>query len=107
MTNLLLAATSLTAVPSSAAPLEGASRPAQDFAGQTAFEPIAARIPPHTPEWTNLNQSDPGVTSMEAFAWLGEAEAYRLVASASGPDGTALRHDSEWKYVNVRRFYGP
>lgn len=29
-----------------------------------------SRIPVHTPEWTNFNESDPGVTLLELFAFL-------------------------------------
>jgi hypothetical protein len=36
-----------------------------------------ARIPIHTPEWTNFNRSDPGVTLIEVFAFLTETLLYR------------------------------
>lgn len=36
-----------------------------------------ARIPVHTPEWTNFNHSDPGVTLVELFAFLTENLLYR------------------------------
>jgi predicted phage baseplate assembly protein len=36
-----------------------------------------ARIPVHTPEWTNLNDSDPGITILELFAFLTENLLYR------------------------------
>jgi hypothetical protein len=36
-----------------------------------------ARIPVHTPEWTNFNKSDPGVTLLEVFAFLTENLLYR------------------------------
>lgn len=36
-----------------------------------------ARVPVHTPEWTNLNESDPGVTILELFAFLTENLLYR------------------------------
>src|SRR2546426_12797588 len=36
-----------------------------------------ARIPVHTPEWTNFNRSDPGVTLIELFAFLTENLLYR------------------------------
>src|SRR5438132_1710621 len=35
------------------------------------------RIPVHTPEWTNFNRSDPGVTIIEVFAFLTESLLYR------------------------------
>src|SRR5689334_64328 len=30
------------------------------------------RIPRYTPEWTDFNESDPGITLVELFAWLTE-----------------------------------
>ena len=36
-----------------------------------------ARVPVHTPEWTNLNESDPGVTMLELFAFLTDNLLYR------------------------------
>jgi hypothetical protein len=36
-----------------------------------------ARIPVHTPEWTNFNHSDPGITLIEVFAFLTESLLYR------------------------------
>jgi hypothetical protein len=35
------------------------------------------RIPQHNPEWTNFNESDPGVTLVELFAFLTESLLYR------------------------------
>jgi hypothetical protein len=40
-------------------------------------EEALARIPVHTPEWTNFNASDPGVTLVEVFAFLTESLLYR------------------------------
>ena len=36
-----------------------------------------ARIPVHNPEWTNFNESDPGITLVELFAFLTENLLYR------------------------------
>ncbi len=36
-----------------------------------------ARVPVHTPEWTNFNPSDPGVTLVQLFAFLTENLIYR------------------------------
>lgn len=36
------------------------------------------RIPTYTPEWTDFNDSDPGVTLLQLFAWLSEMIIYRL-----------------------------
>lgn len=38
---------------------------------------LVARIPAHTPEWTNARAGDPGRTLIELFAWLGDALLYR------------------------------
>jgi len=38
---------------------------------------VLARVPVHTPEWTNLNESDPGVTLLELFAFLTDNLLYR------------------------------
>jgi hypothetical protein len=35
------------------------------------------RIPVHNPEWTNFNESDPGVTILELFAFLADSLLYR------------------------------
>src|SRR3954454_10766826 len=36
-----------------------------------------ARIPAHTPEWTNTRMGDPGRTLIELFAWLADTMLYR------------------------------
>ena len=36
------------------------------------------RIPRYTPEWTDLNESDPGMALVELFAWMTELLVYRL-----------------------------
>jgi len=35
-------------------------------------------IPRYAPEWTNFNESDPGITLVELFAWMTEIIIYRL-----------------------------
>ncbi len=35
-------------------------------------------IPQYTPEWTNHNPADPGITLIELFAWMTEMTLYRL-----------------------------
>src|SRR5271155_1597082 len=35
-------------------------------------------IPRYAPEWTNFNESDPGITLVELFAWMTEILTYRL-----------------------------
>lgn len=44
---------------------------------QQLLDEALARIPVHTPEWTNFNRSDPGVTLIEVFAFLTESLLYR------------------------------
>ena len=44
---------------------------------QELVDEALARIPVHNPEWTNFNQSDPGVTLIEVFAFLTESLLYR------------------------------
>jgi predicted phage baseplate assembly protein len=39
---------------------------------------VRSRIPRYTPEWTNLNETDPGMIIMELFAWMTEMQIYRL-----------------------------
>jgi Phage tail sheath C-terminal domain len=139
MTRPILAASSLAAVPSSAPRVDGAAAASQGLAAQTDFERIARAPLPHTPDWTNPVASDPGVTSAQAFLWLGEVTDYRTAASATAgaahgaigsgrvgglavasgpadsglslspglavrPDGSTVKNDVEWKYVNVRRY---
>jgi predicted phage baseplate assembly protein len=38
---------------------------------------LVARIPAHTPEWTQPRAGDPGRTLIELFAWLGDTILYR------------------------------
>jgi hypothetical protein len=39
---------------------------------------LVARIPAHTPEWTNPKVGDPGRTLIDLFAWLGDTILYRV-----------------------------
>ena len=47
-----------------------------------SFDQILAdlrfRIPRYTKEWTNFNDSDPGVTLLQLFAWLSETMLFRM-----------------------------
>ena len=49
-----------------------------DRSYQDLVDEALARIPIHNPEWTNFNRSDPGVTLIELFAFLGENLLYRF-----------------------------
>ena len=52
--------------------------PALDDRGfDDLVEEILARIPAHTPEWTNPRLGDPGRTLIELFAWLTDTLLYR------------------------------
>lgn len=42
------------------------------------FEELRSRIPRYAPEWTDHNLSDPGITLMQLFSWLGEIILFRL-----------------------------
>ena len=48
---------------------------------------LAARIPVYAPEWTDHQPSDPGITLIELFAFLGENLLYRFNQI---PDATRL-----------------
>jgi predicted phage baseplate assembly protein len=39
---------------------------------------LLRRIPVYTPEWTDHNESDPGIALLELFAYLGESVLYRF-----------------------------
>lgn len=41
-------------------------------------EQARSRIPRYTPEWTDMNDSDPGMTLIQLFAWLTEMLIYRM-----------------------------
>jgi Baseplate J-like protein len=42
------------------------------------FDELRSLIPRYAPEWTDHNLSDPGITMMQLFAYLGEIILYRL-----------------------------
>lgn len=48
-----------------------------DRSFEQLFEEARARIPVHTPEWTNFNESDPGITIIELFAFMTDTLLYR------------------------------
>lgn len=41
------------------------------------YREVLARVPVHTPEWTNLDDSDPGVTLLQLFTFLADNLSYR------------------------------
>jgi hypothetical protein len=48
-----------------------------DRSFEQIFEEAKARIPVHTPQWTNFNESDPGITLVRLFAFMTEDLLYR------------------------------
>lgn len=49
-----------------------------DRSFQDLVDELVARIPAHTPEWTNPAPGDPGRTLIELFAWLADTLLYRV-----------------------------
>src|SRR3569833_2645797 len=49
-----------------------------DLSYRPLFEQLRRQIPIYAPDWTNLNESDPGITLLQLFAHLGEQIGYRL-----------------------------
>ena len=49
-----------------------------DRSYQQLRDELVRRIPIYTPEWTNYNASDPGITLIELFAFLGENLLFRF-----------------------------
>jgi len=39
---------------------------------------LRRRIPAYTPEWTDFNESDPGIALIELFSWLADILVYRI-----------------------------
>ncbi|HJS23126.1 MAG TPA: putative baseplate assembly protein [Pyrinomonadaceae bacterium] len=42
------------------------------------YRDLRLRIPRYTKEWTNYNESDPGITLLQLFAWLSEMMLVRM-----------------------------
>lgn len=49
-----------------------------DLDFQELVQEMVARIPAHTPEWTNPQEGDPGHTIIDLFAWLADTLLYRV-----------------------------
>ncbi len=49
-----------------------------DRSWQQLRDELVRRIPVYTPEWTDHNPSDPGITLLELFAFLGENLLFRF-----------------------------
>jgi predicted phage baseplate assembly protein len=59
-------------------PLEAEAPNLDDRTFDDIFQALRLRIPQYTPEWTDFNESDPGITLVQLFAWLTEQILYRL-----------------------------
>jgi hypothetical protein len=49
-----------------------------DLRYERVRQQLRARIPVYAPEWTDHNDSDPGVAILQLFAWLTDQVGYRL-----------------------------
>jgi predicted phage baseplate assembly protein len=49
-----------------------------DLSFARTFEELRRRIPVYAPEWTDHNDSDPGIALLQLFAYLSEQIGYRL-----------------------------
>lgn len=59
-------------------PLQDAIPQIDDRRFDDIMTEVRTRIPRYTPEWTDLNDSDPGITLAQLFAWLSELLIYRM-----------------------------
>ena len=59
-------------------PLKDVTPVIDDRNWQQIVDEVRSRIPHYTPEWTDLNDSDPGITLAQVFAHLGEMLLYRM-----------------------------
>lgn len=57
-------------------PLEDPQLDDRNF--EQLFRELRLRIPRYTREWTNFNDSDPGITLLQLFAWLSELMLFRM-----------------------------
>lgn len=57
--------------------IEGVPTSTEGLAGPDELELARAPSIAAAPSWTDANQSDPGVTFLELFAWIGDSLAYR------------------------------
>jgi hypothetical protein len=63
-----------------------------DRSYQQILREALARIPVHNPEWTNFNDSDPGVTLLQLFAFMSESLLYRA---------NQIPRDNRLKFLNL------
>jgi predicted phage baseplate assembly protein len=58
-------------------PLE-TKEPTFDRAFEDIYRDLRSRIPRYNPDWTNYNDSDPGITLLQLFSWLAEMTLHRM-----------------------------
>lgn len=59
-------------------PLQAEIPKLDDRTFEQLFREARLRIPRYAPEWTDFNESDPGITLLQLGAWLTESILYRL-----------------------------
>lgn len=59
-------------------PLKDLTPRIDDRTWQDIVDEVRSRIPHYTPEWTDLNDSDPGITLTQVFAHLAEMLLFRM-----------------------------
>lgn len=59
-------------------PLSDAIPQIDDRRFESLLAEVRTRIPRYTPEWTDLNDNEPGITMLQVFAWLAEMLTYRM-----------------------------
>lgn len=57
-------------------PLQAPNLDTRSF--EDIFREARLRIPRYTPEWTDFNESDPGITLLQLYAWLTESILFQL-----------------------------
>ena len=60
------------------------------------FAEARARIPVHTPEWTNFNESDPGITIIQLFAFMTENSALSQQSHSRGEPAQVSHAFGNW-----------
>jgi hypothetical protein len=58
--------------------------------GAKPIDGVPTTQPAHTPEWTNFNSSDPGVTLVELLSFLSESLLYRTDLVPHRSDSQAI-----------------
>ncbi|HEY6513273.1 MAG TPA: hypothetical protein VI032_14915 [Burkholderiaceae bacterium] len=81
----------VTEVASGVKPIDGVATSTADTAALQAASRHAGL--PHAPDWTNHNDSDPGVTLLQMFAWLSEST---LFAARPHPAGRVAHLPAGW-----------